>query len=78
MNELLLKLANRLEQQDLLLVQMQARLDALESSYDLCIPGAAQDRLDRVRAAVSNSDGYRQALETQHQDLRKLISKLPD
>jgi hypothetical protein len=78
MKELLLELVNRLEQQDLKMLTLFDRLDALQQSFDSYHSEAVEDRLRLVEEARPASDSAREALDSRYEGIRRLISKFLD
>jgi uncharacterized coiled-coil DUF342 family protein len=71
MKELLLELVNRLEQQDLKMLTLFDRLDALQQSFD-------SYHSEAVEEARPASDSAREALDSRYEGIRRLISKFLD
>jgi hypothetical protein len=78
MKELLLELLNRLEQQDLKLLNLSDHLGALQATFDHRHPEAIGDRVQLYEELRPASDSAREALDSHYEEIRRLISKLPD
>jgi hypothetical protein len=77
MKEILSQLVDRLEKHDLMQINLNARLTALEISHD-SLPDASEDHSKLQHEFEQNADGTRQAILTLYGELQQLIAKLPD
>lgn len=77
MKEILSQLVARLEKHDLMLINLNARLTALEISHD-SLPDASEDRSKHLHDTELSAENTRQAILTFYEDLQQLIGKSPD
>lgn len=78
MRQILLALSDRLEKQDLLLLTISDRIEALQQTFDLYHSEAVDDRLRLFDEVHKASHGAREAVGSLHEDLRRLISQVQD
>ena len=78
MKELLLELVNRLEQQDLRLLTLNERLDALQATFDFYHPESGDDYQRFFAEARQGADRSREVYVSLYEGYRRSISKLPD
>jgi pantothenate synthetase len=77
MKELLNQLIERLEQQTLKQITMDARLTALEVSFD-SLPDVGEIHSGHLRESEQAADRTREVTLSLYASIRQLIAKLPD
>ena len=74
---MLSRLNDLVEKQGVQLLELCARLKALEASFDTFVSQAVDDRTEHLRAAETDMNNALAALRTAHADIERRIASLP-